>query len=129
MPRGDGTGPLGLGPMTGRAAGYCAGYGLPGYVTPVGGRGLGGWGQGRAGGRGRGRRFLGPGVVGWSPAGPGWSVAPPPWPTIPYSRAPVAGMTRLQEIDALKGQAEYLKCILDDVRHRLDELAPKTANV
>jgi len=26
MPRGDGTGPWGLGPMTGRAAGYCAGY-------------------------------------------------------------------------------------------------------
>ncbi|NLG83887.1 MAG: DUF5320 domain-containing protein, partial [Firmicutes bacterium] len=25
MPRGDGTGPLGLGPMTGRAMGYCAG--------------------------------------------------------------------------------------------------------
>lgn len=26
MPAGDGTGPMGLGPMTGRAAGYCAGY-------------------------------------------------------------------------------------------------------
>lgn len=26
MPRGDGTGPAGLGPMTGRAAGYCADY-------------------------------------------------------------------------------------------------------
>ncbi|MBC7077615.1 MAG: DUF5320 domain-containing protein, partial [Synergistales bacterium] len=24
MPRGDGTGPAGFGPMTGRAAGYCA---------------------------------------------------------------------------------------------------------
>ena len=29
MPRGDGTGPAGLGPMTGRSAGYCAGYGVP----------------------------------------------------------------------------------------------------
>jgi len=38
MPRGDGTGPAGMGPMTGRAAGYCAGYGMPGYVNPVGGR-------------------------------------------------------------------------------------------
>ena len=26
MPRGDGAGPVGMGPMTGRAAGYCAGY-------------------------------------------------------------------------------------------------------
>ncbi len=38
MPRGDGTGPAGMGPMTGRAAGYCAGYGVPGYMNPLGGR-------------------------------------------------------------------------------------------
>ena len=38
MPRGNGTGPMGLGPMTGRAAGYCAGYGVPGYMNPYGGR-------------------------------------------------------------------------------------------
>jgi len=30
MPGGDGTGPAGMGPMTGRAAGYCAGYPVPG---------------------------------------------------------------------------------------------------
>ena len=34
MPRGDGTGPSGMGPMTGRAAGYCAGYPEPGYMNP-----------------------------------------------------------------------------------------------
>ena len=38
MPRGDGTGPAGMGPMTGRAAGYCAGYEMPGYLNPYGGR-------------------------------------------------------------------------------------------
>jgi hypothetical protein len=38
MPLGDGTGPAGMGPMTGRAAGYCSGYGIPGYMNPVGGR-------------------------------------------------------------------------------------------
>ena len=32
MPRGDHTGPVGYGPKTGRAAGYCAGYDMPGYV-------------------------------------------------------------------------------------------------
>jgi hypothetical protein len=34
MPFGDGTGPLGLGPMTGRGAGYCAGYPVPGFMNP-----------------------------------------------------------------------------------------------
>jgi hypothetical protein len=38
MPRGDRTGPAGMGPMTGRAAGYCAGSGTPGFMNPYGGR-------------------------------------------------------------------------------------------
>ena len=38
MPRGDGTGPAGLGPMTGRAAGFCAGYPVPGFMNPIVGR-------------------------------------------------------------------------------------------
>jgi hypothetical protein len=38
MPRGDRTGPAGMGPMTGRAAGYCAGYNAPGFTNPYGGR-------------------------------------------------------------------------------------------
>jgi len=42
MPAGDGTGPMGMGPMTGRAAGYCAGYPVPGWMNPVAGRAL--WG-------------------------------------------------------------------------------------
>ncbi len=69
MPLGDRTGPAGLGPMTGRAAGYCAGYSVPGYMNPIYGRapyggyygvGRGGYprggGRGRAWGGGRGRR-------------------------------------------------------------------------
>jgi len=39
MPLGDGTGPGGMGPMTGRAAGYCAGYPVPGYMNHVPGFG------------------------------------------------------------------------------------------
>jgi hypothetical protein len=35
MPYGDGTGPAGIGPMTGRAAGFCAGYSVPGYMNLV----------------------------------------------------------------------------------------------
>lgn len=38
MPFGDGTGPAGMGPMTGRAAGLCAGYPVPGYMNAVVGR-------------------------------------------------------------------------------------------
>jgi hypothetical protein len=46
MPAGDGTGPLGFGPMTGRAVGYCAGYPVPGYMNPIPGRGF--WNRGFA---------------------------------------------------------------------------------
>ena len=38
MPFGNGTGPAGMGPMTGRAAGFCTGFGVPGYMNPVAGR-------------------------------------------------------------------------------------------
>lgn len=59
MPRGNGTGRSGMGPMTGRGMGYCAGYDRPGYMNNGGigagfGRGLGG-GFGLGGGRGFGR--------------------------------------------------------------------------
>lgn len=59
MPRGDGTGPAGAGQMTGRAAGYCAGYNMPGFANPIAGRGFGrgmgrGFGRGMSWGRGRG---------------------------------------------------------------------------
>jgi hypothetical protein len=57
MPFGDGTGPQGMGPMTGRGAGYCAGSGRPGFASPSFGRGWFGLsrGLGRGIGRGRGR--------------------------------------------------------------------------
>lgn len=54
MPRGDGTGPQGMGSMTGRGLGQCAGYSAPGFANPVGsGRGSEmAWGRGGGGGRG-----------------------------------------------------------------------------
>lgn len=59
MPGGDRTGPIGRGPMTGRAVGYCAGYTGSGFANPIYGRGLGrGWGRGFGRGNwGRGRGF------------------------------------------------------------------------
>jgi hypothetical protein len=35
MPFGNGTGPRGMGPMTGRGAGYCAGFDQPGFANPI----------------------------------------------------------------------------------------------
>jgi hypothetical protein len=32
MPWGDRTGPMGQGPLTGRKAGYCAGFSAPGFL-------------------------------------------------------------------------------------------------
>jgi len=64
MPSGDGTGPVGRGPMTGRAVGYCAGYQIPGYSNSRGfGVGRGFFGRGR--GRGLGRGFWGRGRGFW----------------------------------------------------------------
>jgi len=56
MPRGDGTGPYGRGPMSGRGLGYCAGYGRAGFTNPVGRR----FGQGYGYGRGYGWGFRSP---------------------------------------------------------------------
>ena len=68
MPRGDGTGPTGMGPRTGRGLGPCASYPAPGYVNVGRGRlsmlgAIGRWAVGalprlgRGQRPGRGRRF------------------------------------------------------------------------
>lgn len=56
MPRGDRTGPAGAGPMSGRGAGFCAGYQTTGFQNSGGG-------FGRGCGRGFGfrNRFVQPG--------------------------------------------------------------------
>jgi len=114
MPGGDGTGPMGLGPMTGRAAGYCAGYPVPGYMNPIPGRGFGGRGRGFGRGRGWAARAAW-GVPAAAP--PGYGAAPYGWPQ----------PTPEQEADALKGQAEFLQGQLDAIQKQLDELAKETA--
>jgi len=121
MPGGDGTGPASMGPMTGRAAGFCAGYSVPGYMNPAGGRGYGGWGRG--GGRGRRNWYYATGLPGWARAGyglPAWGDAVNPYA---YGGIPAApGLSAQQEIDALKGQAEYLEDSLDGIKKRIEEL-------
>jgi len=58
MPRGDRTGPRSSGSRTGRAAGYCAGYPIPGFMNPTSGFGR-GFGRGLGRGFGRGGRDWG----------------------------------------------------------------------
>ncbi len=114
MPGGDGTGPLGLGPMTGRALGYCAGYNMPGYMNPGFGRGF--------------RRFLGRGFG----RGFGWrrlrfSPVTPVQPTLEQTQIPQP--TKEEEIRMLEDEAkaiereqETLKQEFEAIRKRIQEL-------
>jgi len=128
MPGGDGTGPGGMGPMTGRAAGFCAGYPVPGYANAVGGRGMGmGWGRGfRGGGFGRGRGFGWGRGAGYGFAAYGGAVNPYAYGVAsPYSYGGVPfapAVAPQQELDGLKGQAEYLEDALDGIKKRIEEL-------
>ncbi len=119
MPRGDGTGPGGMGPMTGRAVGYCAGYPVPGYMNQIPGRGFVGRGAsgGRGGGRGRRNWYYATGQPGWARAAsglPAWGGA------VPYY-GPVE-MAPEQEAEALKKESEYLKQELDEIQERIKTL-------
>jgi hypothetical protein len=107
--------------MTGRAAGFCAGFPVPGFMNPVGGRGY--WGRGRGGGWGRRNWFYATGLPGWARAGYGWPTFGGAVNPYVYGGAPVApGLTAQQELDGLKGQAEYLEITLDGIKKRIAEL-------
>lgn len=117
MPGGDRTGPLGQGPMTGRAAGYCAGYPVPGYMNPVPGRGR-GYGFGRRQGRGRGRGW-GRGF-GWQ-----WQAYPYGYPYDPpqYFGSPYGPEINPQEeADMLKDQAKAMQEEIKSINDRIKEL-------
>jgi hypothetical protein len=104
MPRGDGTGPMGIGPMTGRAAGYCAGYATPGFANAMGGRGV--WGCGR--GRGFRNWFHATGLPGWMR---GRAYAGP----FPQADPGVRKQT-------LENQAQALQSQLDLIKKQITEL-------
>ena len=108
MPRGNGTGPMGAGPMTGRSAGYCAGFATPGFANSAGyggfGRGM-GMGRGAGGGRGMGfgfrNRFYAPETV---------QAAP---------------MSVDQEKEYFAREAKALENDLKAIKERLNELTDK----
>jgi len=130
MPGGDRTGPGGMGPMTGRGAGFCAGYPTPGYANPMGGRGYGfgfGRGWGRGGGWGRRNWYHATGLTGWQRAGYGYPqavpypAAAPAYPTA-YQNPYAPALGKDQELDMLKSQAEYLDDQLSGINKRIGEL-------
>lgn len=116
MPRGDRSGPDGMGPMTGRRAGFCAGFPTPGYANrgPGVGYGLGrgrGYGMGRGMGYGRGYGY-----------GYANQYAAPYAAPYPYPAAPAPAPTAEQEAGMLKDQADYLERELKGIQDRLSEL-------
>ncbi len=117
MPAGNGTGPMGAGPMTGRAAGFCTGHAAPGYANSFGGRGF----RGRGGGRGRGFRhwYHATGLPAWARDPYGYSAPVAPMPVQPSPE---------QELAALKQQAEQMQNVIEDVNHRIKELETQKTN-
>ncbi|MFO8072161.1 MAG: DUF5320 domain-containing protein [Polyangia bacterium] len=116
MPWGDRTGPAGQGPLSGRRAGYCAGYDVPGYANPGYG---GGWGRGR----GRGGGGWGRGMAWRHGRGGAWGGVPAPGPAVAPGYLPPQRWTREEEIQELKAQEENLAGSLEDIRARIDQLA------
>lgn len=127
MPWGDGTGPYGMGPMTGRGAGYCAGYPIPGFMNPIPGfRGFGWF------GRGRGFRFWArvTGLPGWYRASiglPGFG-----WRPLWLSQGFPYRTTREEEIRILeeekRSMEEEIKIIQEELKlieKRIAELKKK----
>jgi hypothetical protein len=116
MPQGDRTGPMGAGPQTGRGAGYCAGFAVPGCAN---GGGVGFGGRGR--GRGRRNMFYATGLTGWQRA----AAAAPVAPAAPVATPPSPAMPQDEELARLKQQAEDAAAILDSILQRVDELQNK----
>lgn len=127
MPWGDRTGPWGLGPMTGRAAGYCAGLPAPGFMNPLPGRF--GWGRGfgRGFGFGRGHGFgRGFGWRRWMWNYPSYPVQP----IVPVQIQPQ--ITKEQELQYMEterqeteGEISALKEDVKEILKRIEELKRK----
>jgi hypothetical protein len=102
--------------MTGRAAGYCAGYSVPGYMNPVPGRGWVAYGRGRGGGRGWRNWYYATGMPGWQRAAygyPAFGMGAYPYPPEP---------TVDEEKSMLKEEAQMLKQQLEDIQDRISTL-------
>lgn len=125
MPRGNHTGPMGMGPMSGRGAGYCTGNEMPGYSNDAPGRGFGpGFGRGR----GRGLGLFGRGRQGRSyAAGRPWGMRLGGYGAPDVSPPPYQSADPEMEKMALNSQARALQSELAAIKKRLGEMEAKTA--
>lgn len=98
---------MGMGPMTGRGAGYCAGYGVPGYANagPFGSFG---------GGRGHRYWFRATGIPGYMRF---QGLVQPAF----------QGSDPASEVTALQAQARMLQEQLERINARLEELGGSAA--
>ena len=106
-----------MGAMTGRGAGYCAGYDAPGFANPAFGGGGGAYGRGR----GLRNQYYATGLPGWARAGAGWGASGRAGAyASPAGVAPkdAGGM----ELQALRERTEYFRSMLDSMEKRIREL-------
>ena len=110
MPRGDGTGPNGQGPMTGRGAGYCAGFNTQGYANPMPRRGM-GFGRGRGFGNGFGFRRS-------------FASAQPVYQQPELTKEQETQILE-QEAKAVEEEQKSLKQEMDAIKKRIEDLKSK----
>lgn len=103
MPRGNGTGPVGMGPKTGRGAGYCTGHNTPGYAHSPG--------YGRGALHERGRTMRGAGFRGCG--------------SFHGYHHPAAYSAPVDEKEFLNNQTSWLTIQLDAIQKRLAQLDEK----
>jgi len=105
--------------MTGRAAGFCAGYSTPGYANFGAGRGVppaAGF-SGRGGGRGYRNRCYATGLYGWQR-----DMAfqtPPPYAPPPYAAPQISPQ---DEVQALREQLKYMEDSIKATQQRISEI-------
>ena len=97
MPAGNGTGPRGEGPLTGRAMGRCSGYPAGGYTTAPGG----------GCGRGMRNRYYETGLPQWRRY--------PQFDNRAYNQEP-------SERNSLRSQVEFAADMIEQIAYRVNQL-------
>ena len=104
MPYGNGRRPDNFGPMTGRKAGFCSGFSMPGYSNFKGSRFF-GRGMGSGGGRGHRNLFYATGLPFWAREG--------------YFHKT---LTKEEQIAFLRDEAIAVKTQMDMINGKISEL-------
>jgi hypothetical protein len=124
MPDGDRTGPMGLGQMTGRGTGVCAGEPSPGAPNGPGGRGRGFGGGGGRVRRRRRNRFHATGLTGWQRAEAGVPASEGSQEAVASEPRPqtTSDSGKQQALDLLKSEAKRYANGLEQMEKRIAEL-------